>query len=153
VKIAFEPVQPLADREIYWYGTAWVDVDSHQVLRFEGVKAEDHLAKQRFEAVLEEDVQGGRSLPLSIWIERVTTEFDVEARGLRFPSEVIIEGWRLVSRTATGATGYRESLFYTVRQRYSGYRFYDVSAEIIDEGLLDELAGDAWPPRSDPSEP
>src|SRR5713101_2542471 len=44
VKVSFEPLKPYKEGLNDWYGTAWVDTSTFQLLRVEAMKVEDHAA-------------------------------------------------------------------------------------------------------------
>lgn len=122
--IRFEPIPPYRVDVNNWFGTAWVDRDSAQLLKVTARRPED-------EEQLRKPERHAAGEAVSDWtyvIEEVTTEFTVEERGLRYPRRVDlrqrsfsflrgIEDWRRSSRTILEVT-----------QIYSDYRFFVVEA-------------------------
>ncbi len=131
--ISFEPVPPVVAGFNDWFGRAWIDAETYQVLRVEALQAGDYaqldaIDKDRVTLQVPRD---GRL------VVRMEAEFGVEERGVRLPSRVVLTGedfsmralafglpgdissalpeWRLKGRAA-----------FRVEQRYENYRFFDV---------------------------
>lgn len=131
--IAFEPVAPVVEGFNDWFGRAWVDAETYQVLRIEALQAGDYyeldaIEKDRVTLNVPRD---GRL------VVRLEAEFAIEERGIRLPSKVTLTGedysmrslglglvggissslpeWRLKGRAA-----------FRVEQIYDNYRFFNV---------------------------
>jgi hypothetical protein len=124
--LRFEPVAPIEKNVNDWYGTAWIDRESAQILRVEAETPDDHGQRTKFLRRL----AGGPAAtagPESNYFdfETVTTEFGFEKNGMRFPTEVTIERSRY---TVPGRRGrlFDRTIVYRVRQTYDDYRFFSV---------------------------
>ena len=118
--LRFEPVAPIEKNVNDWYGTAWIDRESGQILRVEAQTPDDYDERMRFLKRL-----AGSAAGPYFDFETVTTEFGVEKNGMRFPTEVTIE------RSRYTFPGHRGQVFdttpvYRVRQTYDDYRFFNV---------------------------
>ena len=130
--VRFEPFGPMEKDVNDWFGTAWIDRKTLQLLRVEAQTPEDYYHRKAFESRL----AAASATPLEsarahFEIESVATDFAIEKNGMRFPSEVLIEKSRF---TVPGRRGkpFETALVYRVRQSYSDYRFFSVrSAEEI----------------------
>ena len=140
VKVEFEPLPPYAEGLNDWFGTAWVDPDSYQLLHVEAMKAADH---RRLEEVT--TIRAGSSHP-SEWITEVVTDFEVVKNGMRFPSRVTLTSRRYLS----GGGPPRKIAEARSVQTYSEYRFYNVrtTEEIRDMLGISPVSG--IPPSSPP---
>lgn len=135
VKIGFEPIPPYKPDVNDWFGTAWVEPHSAQLLRVESYLVEDYQTLKRMEAHLE-----GAGVTGALYIvERFTTEFAIIERGMRFPSRVEMRREKYdVSQKLRGGTelpGQPQRWVYDtipmlqVDQTYRNYRFFGVRAE------------------------
>jgi hypothetical protein len=120
--IRFTPTPPYRTGVNEWFGAAWVDDETAQLLRVEAHRAED-------EETLRDVERHAAGEAVSDWVyvvEEITTEFGVERHGLRFPSRVELrhdtydflrglKAWRRATRT-----------LLRVYQTYSDYRFFEV---------------------------
>jgi len=131
--IAFEPVAPVVAGFNDWFGSAWIDSETYQVLRIDALQAGDYyqldaIEKDRVTLSVPRD---GRL------VVRLEAEFAIEERGTRLPSKVVLTGedysmrslglgvvggvasslpeWRLKGRVA-----------FRVEQAYDNYRFFNV---------------------------
>jgi hypothetical protein len=122
LKVTFEPIPPFRRDVNEWYGTAWVDRETFQILKVEALKREE----QRKQRELEEDLASppGNGRRKRHRIERVTTEFSVEKNGMRFPGKVAIALTEFVV-PGEGAP-FDESPVYRIEQNYTNYRFFSV---------------------------
>ncbi len=116
VKVEFEPLPPYAEGNNDWFGTAWVDLNSYQLLHVEAMKVADH---RRLEEV--KTLRAGSPHP-SDWITDVVTDFEVVKNGMRFPSRVTLTS----SRYLSGGGPVRKLFQASTVQSYSDYRFYGV---------------------------
>ena len=136
LKLRFEPIPPYREELNSWFGTAWIDRETSQLLRVEAMKSDQHAEEGRLEA----DLAGSL-----VWsglrrylIERVSTDFTVEKNGMRFPAKVVIEMTRHVVRTRdTGRTS-QVSPVYRVVQTYGHYQFFSVRTQ---EEIRDMVSG------------
>ena len=130
--VRFEPFDSIEKDVNDWFGTAWIDRKTLQLLRVEAQTPENYYQRKAFEGRL----AAASATPLespraSFEIESVATDFAIEKNGMRFPSEVLIEKSRF---TVPGRRGkaFDMTHVYRVRQSYSDYRFFSVrSAEEI----------------------
>ncbi len=130
LRIAFEPrAQEPSDPNL-WHGSVWIDADTYQLLRFEGMEHGDVARQRRFEHAADTWHPEVGKAPEPVTVARVTTEFGIEKNGMRFPSKVTTVSLYLSSRR--GSTESRPR--YQVVQRYKAYRFYGVrTSEQIEQ--------------------
>lgn len=105
-----------------WYGRAWIDRESGQLLRVRAFRPKHWQAKReldRARTAAPDDDAAAKEYE----VEWVVTEFDQEKGGLRFASEVEIHRARY-RRIA----GYKEERLLDVRQTYAKYRLYQVAS-------------------------
>ena len=138
VKVEFEPLPPYAEGLNDWFGTAWIDPDSYQLLHVEAMKAADH---RRLEEVT--TMRAGSPQP-SDWITEVVTDFEVVKNGMRFPSRVTLTSRRYLS----GGGPPRKVEEARVVQTYSEYRFYGVRTTEEIRDLLGKSPTSQTPPLS-----
>jgi VWFA-related protein len=131
--ISFEPIPPMVAGFNDWFGRAWVDAETRQVLRVEALQAGDHaeldaIERDRLKLVIPRD---GRL------IVRLEADFGVEEQGLRLPSKVTLTGEDFSMRAVTvelpgsvsstlpewEVTG---RVAFRVEQVYDSYRFFNV---------------------------
>ncbi len=62
-------------------------------------------------------------------ITSVRAEFAEQRNGLRLPTRVTTRERRFVVWGRDGTSGYREQTLASIKQLYTNYRFYGVSAE------------------------
>jgi hypothetical protein len=126
--IRFEPVPPVRPGINDWFGTAWFDEETAQLLRVVAYTPEAWDRKVALEQALRE--APARPAHWRSWfeVEEITTEFGVEARGMRLPSSVHM---RTVTSEVRGtrARPARERLVSQTWQRYKKYRFFATDAE------------------------
>ena len=129
VKVSFEPLKPYKEGLNDWYGIAWVDTDTFQLLLVEAMKVEDHAA---FVQMKEDraNIAHMRSIPLerlSVAIESVSTDFSVVKNGMRFPGKTEIRITRYhVSLTSRPGRGEDAVVEDRTLQSYSHYLFFGV---------------------------
>ena len=123
IRIRFEPIPPMIRHVNDWYGTAWIDPATAQLLKVEVVSPESQatLVALRTGAEITHD---------TVEVRRITTYFDERLEGLRVPSRVELRGeaYELESRAEDG-WDYRKSIFHRVDQVYSDYRLFGVSTK------------------------
>lgn len=124
IKVTFEPIPPFRRDVNEWFGTAWVDRETFQILKVEALQREEHGKQVELEKDLASPAGSGRVRPRHRSIERVTTEFSVEKNGMRFPGKASIV--RTEFTVPGAAAPVDESLVYRVEQSYSNYRFFHV---------------------------
>jgi hypothetical protein len=131
-RVGFEPIPPISKELNYWTGTAWVDPANGQILRVEAKGADDLEADRALAAALaaapppttpteERPVQ-------TFYVESVTTDFGVAARGMRFPSRATVE-IRRYRVPGKGGRPFDEKVTYRLTQAYRNYRFFGVRSE------------------------
>lgn len=131
------PVKDVND----WYGTAWIDQQTLQLLRVEAQTPDSFDQRQAFEKELTVSApMRAESAAAYFYIESVATDFAIEKNGMRFPSEVLIEKSRF-RVPGRGGKPFDTTLVYRVRQSYSDYRFFSVrSSEEIRSVLSEQPA-------------
>jgi hypothetical protein len=143
VAIVFEPILPIEPGINDWYGTAWVDPRTAQILKVEALQSADDDVRRQVEAARGQASGDTRQFRLST----VTTEFGIVKNGLRFPSLAVIE-----SRVHTLPNLGMESvdIDYHVEQRYTNYRFFSVRSADEIERLTRGLPSPLPPPFPSP---
>jgi len=124
VRIGFDALPPYQPDVNGWFGTAWVDRETGQILRVEAFVPAAYETWSRFQEYL----AGG--LPRGPYIlERIETEFGVERNGMRFPSRVWIEEARYRAVGERPTKRHKATPLMTVEQRFDQYRFFGVRTE------------------------
>lgn len=136
IVVEFEPIPPYRRAINEWFGKIWVDRETFQPLRVEAMRSEDVN-----EAAAAREAEERQAIEKEAYrVLRVTTEFGVEKNGMRFPSEIVLEGSELRPKSNTGGllafswdvvrTGnLQERKVFEARQKYSDYRFFSVRTE------------------------
>jgi len=124
LKVTFEPIPPFRRDVNEWFGTAWVDRETFQILKVEALHEEQRKQKE-FEAELASP-PAERARRKRYPIERVTTEFSVEKNGMRFPGKVTIALSEFVVPGEGGSAPFDQTLVYRIEQNYANYRFFSV---------------------------
>jgi len=143
VKVVFTPIPPYRAGINEWFGTAWIDAETYQILRVEAMFEESYKANARFQKNLAEAIaKATRLLPEQYLIERVSTDFTEKKNGMRFPGKVVIA--RSVYRIQGGseASGSLETPIYRVQQTYGDYHFFEVRME---QDILNFVLGEKRP--------
>jgi hypothetical protein len=135
VVIRFEAVPPYRPDYNDWFGLAWVDSKTAQLLKVEALKAGQYEESQRMEADLAGSTPGPDASVHDYIIEKIQTEFAVEHRGLRFPNRVLIRRSRYHVGPRDGARVSKEHPIFWIEQSYSKYNFYDVRAHEQSRGV------------------
>jgi hypothetical protein len=132
IQVRFEPLQPFYRGVNDWFGTAWVDAETFQILRVEAWDLLEYRKQQRFERSLEEASRSPKRTRSSHTVMRVVTEYEVIKNGMRFPSEVNSRNSRYVVWSKKGNSGFQDNQLYSLKQSYDNYRFFGVqmTAEI-----------------------
>ncbi|MCP4039823.1 MAG: hypothetical protein GY733_22960, partial [bacterium] len=125
---SFEPIPPVEDAINDWHGRAWVDEETSQVLRVEAVPAQefdqvDLLRKTLERSEATKNVLGYRG---TYTFSHVTTEFDVEKNGMRFPGRSLIQRTAHVVNARGDGSSRNERRVYQVSQTYKRYQFFSV---------------------------
>jgi len=115
------PLQPYIRETNEWFADAWVDRDTLALLRIEALNVENHAVRESWLAARE----AGTAEALSYTFETATTDFDIEARGMRLPSEA-----RLLRTYHAAPPSKKAERIYLVRQIYRHYRFFDVETRV-----------------------
>lgn len=128
LKVTFEPIPPFRRDVNEWFGTAWVDRETFQILKVEALQREEYRKQKE----LEEDLASpsadhSRARRKRHRIERVTTEFSAEKNDMRFPGKVVIALTEFVV-PGEGAP-FDESPVYRIEQNYTHYRFFSVRSK------------------------
>jgi hypothetical protein len=130
ILLRFEPIPPYREGINDWFGTAWVDPASFQILKVEAMRAD---YKTLWDQMLDQQVYPEEtSLAITgntTTIQKVSTEFKSLKNGMRFPSRSWIVQTRYEpSGVGPKAYGVRVAEEDTV-QTYRRYRFYGVRTE------------------------
>lgn len=130
VKIRFDPIPPHLFGVNEWFGWAWVDKETSQLLK---VVAYEH-ADWESKSALEADLNGGPRRK-GYQVREITTTFDVVENGMRFPGsvETVRTDYDVYVNSAKRAARARE--IFRVEQSYRDYQFYGVETDAL---LLDE---------------
>ncbi|MGH7341118.1 MAG: hypothetical protein ACREKH_11555, partial [Candidatus Rokuibacteriota bacterium] len=125
--IRFEPIPPYQEDINDWFGTAWIDRESLQVLRVEAMKADQLAEKQRFERHRAAPrPEGAQDRTTFYSFSEIATDFTVEKNGMRFPGLVTIQRQKREIKEANWYKYDRQLAGYTVTQRYDDYQFFGV---------------------------
>lgn len=122
IRMAFSPIEPITHDLNDWYGTAWIDEKTSQLLRVSAMKANQWDEKER----LEQDFSSGDDSAEVYEFASIQTEFTVEENGMRFPGEVEINNSRYRIRRVGARRTTEEEPVYRVSQSYRNYRFFGV---------------------------
>ena len=131
VGIRFEPVAPYVDKVNDWFGTAWIDLETTQLLKVEAMSVDDYLRQNKIDAQLAGDlprtsVMGATEANHYYTVQRITTEFTFVKNGLRFPGRVLIERDRIKIRERGGLYSTKTTELLRVQQKYDNYQFFRV---------------------------
>jgi len=127
VGLAFAPELPLRGDVGHWYGTAWIDGETFQLLRVDAVPAAEQPKKLRFEQDLRRAGAGAGRHRSSHMLQQVSTEFGVLRGELRLPSRVTLRRSRFEVWSDVDGVGLEEFPVFRVRQSYTDYRFFGVT--------------------------
>jgi hypothetical protein len=120
-RVDFEPVPPIRADFNDWFGSAWIDRATYQLLRVEAQRPEDRR-QQRLLARMAQDARGSEGYRGSFAIRSYSTEFDVEKNGMRFPGRAVIDQ---VEHVVRGGRVVENPVFH-ISQTYKRYRFFGV---------------------------
>ena len=139
IRVWFEPIPPVIHDANDWHGTVWIDDESGQVLRAEGLKHEDFVARERFLADLNEPLSTGvvDARPGLYSFSEVRTDFAKEQHGMRFPSKVVVTGHRYRIKVGAYKKKARKLPAHKVVQTYKHYRFFGVRTREQIQRLVD----------------
>ncbi len=126
VVLRFEPVPPYQKDLNDWFGTAWIDRKTYQILKVEALKAREHAEKQRFEAALRTPPSTDEATLGDYTFTTVSTEFSVEEGGLRLPTRAVAAKTRYRVRDGKRSRAFSEHPVFRVTQEYRDYRFFGV---------------------------
>ncbi len=132
VKIHFAPIPPYRHRFNDWFGWAWIDRETAQLLRVEAYTPEDWEEKTAFETDLRggsRKNQYGPTIQDDYQVEKIVTEFTVVEKGMRFPGTVDIRRSRYRVYPNLKKRKFREREVLRVRQVCRNYRFFGVKTE------------------------
>jgi len=124
--IRFESVPPYQPDYNDWFGLAWIDRQTSQLLKMDAMKARYHEKKQLMEAEIAGTSTGRSSHGNDYFIESVLTEFGIEEHGMRFPSRVVTSRSHFEVEEHEGVRRPVEHQVFRVEQVYSKYSFYGV---------------------------
>ena len=128
VAVAFEALPPYRRGFNDWFGTAWIDMETYQLLRVEALSSSHVEEKAR----AQEAREARRVARPRYDYVTITTEFAVEKHGMRFPSKVSQVGTSVEWRTTSGSWGwgsYRDYRVFQVDQIYTDHAFFSVRTE------------------------
>ncbi len=141
IRVSFEPIPPVEDAINDWHGRAWVDEETSQVLRVEAVPAQEFVQVELLRKALDkteaaQNVLGYRG---TFTFSDVTTEFDVEKNGMRFPGRSLIKRTEHIVNARGEGSARRERPLYQVSQTYKRYQFFSVrTADQVRAFVLEE---------------
>ena len=145
-KLRFEPIPPYQENLNDWFGTAWIDRDTFQILRVEALRADQYEKKKEFESEI------GNASTYRLWgrrknylIEETSTDFSVEKNGMRFPGAVLIVLSRYVIPGRDETQRYQESTVYRIGQTYTNYQFFTVRTREDIQGIVSGSTGQGSP--------
>jgi len=124
VRIQFDAIPPYQPDVNGWFGTAWVDRETGQILHVEAFIPEAYRIWRRFQEYLAGGPPRGPYL-----FERIDTDFGVERNGMRFPSRVWIEEANYRAAGSRPTTRHKATPVMTVEQTFDQYRFFGVRTE------------------------
>jgi len=134
IEVGFSAIPPYVVGDNAWFGSAWIDRDSSQLLRVEAYDPASYESKLALDQARQK-AAGDRTDPSSEYqLTRFVVEFDVVKNGMRFPSKVLIEKRKYVLPFDLERDGHR---VWSVEQAYRRYRFYrSRTEEQIDAFVL-----------------
>jgi hypothetical protein len=125
--IRFEPIPPYRAEINDWFGTAWVDPETFQILRVEAMKADRHETWEKMRRDLESLQAGDEDAAGHYYeIQTATTEFGMVKNGMRFPSRAEVTSslyYFSKAKVPDRANLAREE---RTLQTYKRYKFYGV---------------------------
>lgn len=142
IKIGFEPIPPYVRGLNDWFGIAWIDRDTSQLLKVEAYEPRHHDEKTFMEQKLVEATQRPRGDRSYHYAERIVTEFSEIKNGMRFPSSVEIVGSDFVIHGGDRQDPLRERIQFRIAQVYTNYRFFSVRTT---EEIEARMAGQTEP--------
>ena len=122
VVLRFEPLPPYREGLNNWFGSAWIDPETAQVLKVDAHRPEDHEELSKIEL----HRAGEAASSWTYHVELISTEFEIEQREMRFPSRVELRQIGYDFTRGSDAWDVRERTLLSVYQTYSDYRFFDV---------------------------
>jgi hypothetical protein len=127
LKVHFEPIPPFQKSINDWFGTAWVDPETFQILKVVARQAADEeewrlLQHDREETIPDSNPGPARSYRVNV----VTTEFTVVKNGMRFPGRAEIVSALYYLPHDRRSPEPQEISQGISEQFYSNYRFYGV---------------------------
>jgi hypothetical protein len=134
VRVEFAPIPPIESGVNDWYGTAWIDAETAQLLRVEAREPQDH---ERL-AELERRLADAASVGYSQVVRRFVTDYTVVEQGLRLPGRVEIRESRFEVQGRPGALRLREHPLLQVTQTYEDHRFFSVRTAEEIRGMVDD---------------
>ncbi len=121
--LAFRPATETPSDTREWFGTAWIDAETFQILRVHALARADYAEKVRFVSALTNSETGGDFV-----FTEITTDFWEEMNGLRFPGQVTIVRNRY--RVTPNAIQPYETLpLVEVTQTYIDYHFLAIPSQ------------------------
>ena len=140
--IRFEPISPYVVKINDWFGTAWIDAETSQLLRVVAHGVEDHARLETLESQLAGELPHAvksRTVEVTMHhtIQQIITDFGVEKNGLRLPSKVRIEldRYRVVERRESLTT--KKYKLSRVEQTYTNYQFFNVRTTAEIRAIVD----------------
>jgi len=135
MKIRFEPVAPISPGVNDWFGTGWVDEQTAQLLKIEAYTPASWATLKKVMHRQQTDPPEEGKLE----VERITTWFEVEAKGLRFPSRVELRRERYRYRKQVYGWSLAPAITLEVNQAYRSYEFFGVETSTEDVRPADRL--------------
>jgi len=125
--IRFEPIPPYREAINDWFGTAWVDPETFQILKVEAMKADKHENWENLKRDLELLTAGNKELAGRYYeIQTAKTEFGMVKNGMRFPSRAeVVSSLYTLSKAILPDRATLTKKERTI-QTYKRYKFYGV---------------------------
>ena len=140
ILLRFEPVEPYRDDPDLWYGTAWIDRESYQLLHVEAIEAEEYDQYRMLQRNLAAEQDGSKPNYRGTFEYSVcSTDFDVVKHGMRFPGRNVIQRSKHHVMGGAGKGSASEERVYQVTQTYAKYQFFSVRTE---EQIRSVIEGD-----------
>ena len=126
LKIHFEPIPPMVAGLNDWFGTAWVDPQTAQIVKVEAFTPANWARLKKVEHVDPATDPG----PETHVLERITTWFTIETKGMRFPERVQFRRELYEPARKGGVWSMNRTDLLEVNQVYRDYEFFGVDTVV-----------------------
>ena len=139
VRIRFEAIPPYREALNDWFGTAWVDPRTFQIVHVEAMKADSHENAKR----MSEDAENLKKTSIAETghtrtydVQTVSSDFGVVKNGMRFPTRTrVVSSVYALPGEVFHDRPHRLTVEHTV-QAYRRYKFYSVRTKDEIRDLL-----------------